>query len=97
MPYDIESQSRNADFISIAAKRQYRNPRDQRPRQTYEPLGRRPIHLKNLFPQPFYTTCGASRAPFFKICGVSRYHHSLNLLNLLNPMNPGHRVALCGP
>ena len=34
--YDTESQSRNADFISIA-RRAIRNPR-----------GRRPIHLKNL-------------------------------------------------
>ena len=51
MPYDIESQSRNADFISIA-RRAIRNPRGQRPRQTYEPLGQRPIHLKN----PFYAT-----------------------------------------
>ena len=39
MPYDTESKSRNADFISIAAERQYRNPRGQRPRQTYEPSG----------------------------------------------------------
>ena len=38
MPYDIESQSRNADFISIA-RRAIRNPRGQRPRQTYEPSG----------------------------------------------------------
>ena len=31
-------------------------------RQTYEPLGPKgPINPKNLFPQPFYTTCGASR------------------------------------
>ena len=28
-----------------------------------------PVHLKNLFPQPFYTTCGVSRAPFYKTCG----------------------------
>ena len=39
MPYDKESQSRNADFISIAL-RAIRNPRGQRPRQTYEPSGR---------------------------------------------------------
>ena len=68
MPYDTESQFRNADFISIAL-RVIRNPRGQRPRQTLEPLGRRPIHLKNLFPQPFYTTRGVSRAPFYKTCG----------------------------
>ena len=33
MPYDTESKSRNADFISIA-RRAIRNPRGQRPRQT---------------------------------------------------------------
>ena len=33
MPYDLESQSRNADFILIA-RRAIRNPRGQRPRQT---------------------------------------------------------------
>ena len=32
-PYDTDSQSRNADFISIA-RRAIRNPRGQRPRQT---------------------------------------------------------------
>ena len=37
--YDTDSQSRNADFISIA-RRAIRNPRGQRPRQTYEPSGR---------------------------------------------------------
>ena len=97
-------QSRNADFISIAAKRRYHhplnpvnslnplkpvnllnlflhnpstqpaapaaslfficgvsrhsNPRGQRLRQTYEPLGRRPIHLKNPYPSlyPFLSS-----------------------------------------
>ena len=65
--YNTESKSRNADFISIA----YGNPQPsaQRPRQTYESSGQGPVHLKNLFPQPFYTTCGASRAPFYKTCG----------------------------
>ena len=33
MPYDTESKSRNADFISIAL-RAIHNPRGQRPRQT---------------------------------------------------------------
>ena len=33
MSYDIESKSRNADFISIA-RRAIHNPRGQRPRQT---------------------------------------------------------------
>ena len=33
MLYDIESQSRNADFISIA-RRAIHNPRGRRPRQT---------------------------------------------------------------
>ena len=38
--------------------------------------------------QPFYTTRGGAAPLFFKICGVSRHHHPLNLLNPLNPMNP---------
>ena len=53
--YDIESQSRNADFISIA-RRAIRNPRPERPSnlRTLRPMG--PVHLKNPFPQPFSTT-----------------------------------------
>ena len=46
MPYDTVRSSRNADFISIAL-RAIHNPRGRRPRQTYEPSGRRPVHLKN--------------------------------------------------
>ena len=37
--------------------------------QTSEPSGQWPVNLKNLFLQPFCTTRGASRAPFFKTCG----------------------------
>ena len=38
--------------------------------QTYEPLGRRPIHLKNPSTQPFYTTCLRQQAttPTAKPC-----------------------------
>ena len=75
MPYDTESQSRNADFISIA-RRAIRHPQRRRRcrplseanitrrRQaatTFGPEGRQPFSS-----QPFYTTRGASRAPFFK-------------------------------
>ena len=56
MLYDTESQSRNADFISIAAERQS---------ITLGPKGRRPLSEAM---QPFYTTRGVSRAPFFIIC-----------------------------
>ena len=51
MPYNIESQSRNADFISIA-RRAIRNPRPEGPSnlRTLRPIG--PVNLKN----PFYTT-----------------------------------------
>ena len=68
MLYDIESQSRNADFISIA-RRAIHNPRPEGPSnlRTLRPIG--PVNLKNLFLQPFYTTRGASRAPlFFNLC-----------------------------
>ena len=64
MPYDTESQSRNADFISIA-RRAIHNPRPEGPSnlRTFRPIG--PVNLKNPFsttffhnpfPQPFYTT-----------------------------------------
>ena len=58
--YDTDSQSRNADFISIA-RRAIRNPQRRR----------RCRPLSGSEPQPFYTTRGASRAPFSKICGVA--------------------------
>ena len=61
--YDTDSQSRNADFISIAL-RAIRNPRGQRPRQTQEPLGRRPIHLKNLSIHHPFTQPAAERRPY---------------------------------
>ena len=38
-------------------------------RQTYEPSGQRPVNLKNLFPQPFYTTRGEAAPLFYKTCG----------------------------
>ena len=45
--YDTDSQSRNADFISIA-RRAIRNPRPEEPSnlRTLRPIG--PVHLKNL-------------------------------------------------
>ena len=57
MTYDTESKSRNADFISIA-RRAIRHL--QR---------RRRCHPLSEATQPFYTTRGVSRAPFFIICG----------------------------
>ena len=42
------------------------NPRGQRPRQTYEPLGPQgPSILRTFFPQPFYTTCLRQQAITF--------------------------------
>ena len=42
------------------------NPRGQRPRQTYEPLGPKgPSILRTFFPQPFYTTCLRQQAITF--------------------------------
>jgi len=42
------------------------NPRGQRPRQTYEPLGSKgPSILRTFFPQPFYTTCLRQQAITF--------------------------------
>ena len=53
--YDTDSQSRNADFISIA-RRAIHNPRPEGPSnlRTLRPIG--PVHLKNPFPQPFSST-----------------------------------------
>ena len=45
--YDTDSQSRNADFILIARKGDTATL-GPKGRQTYEPSGRRPVHLKNL-------------------------------------------------
>ncbi len=62
---------------------------------TLGPKGRRPLSEAM---QPFYTTCGGAAPLFFKICGVSRHHHPLNLLNPLNPMNPhAHRACPMAP
>ena len=46
MPYDTENQSRNADFMFIARKGDT-TTLGPKGRQTYEPSGRRPVHLKN--------------------------------------------------
>ena len=76
--YDTDSQSRNADFISIA-RRAIRNP--QRRRRC------RPLSGSEL--QPFYTTRGASRAPFSKICPIAipqpSARRAVKLKNLTNP------------
>ncbi len=58
-PYDTESKSRNADFILIAREGDT---------TTLGPKGRCPLSEAT---QPFYTTRGASRAPFFIICGAA--------------------------
>ena len=69
MPYDTESKSRNADFISIAL-RAIHNPRGQRPRQTYEPSGQGPVNPKNLSLHNPSTQPAAPAAPlFYKTCG----------------------------
>ena len=81
------------NVFAVHRKAAIHNPRPERLSnlRTLRPIG--PVHLKNLFPQSFYTICGASRAPFFIICGVSRHHHPLNLLNPVNPLNPGRGAA----
>ena len=59
MTYDADRLIRNADFISIARKG---NPPPSEPFEPCEPS-------EPFSSQPFYTTRGASRAPFYKICG----------------------------
>ena len=52
IPYDIESQSRNADFNKLAAKPPPQ-PSGQRPVKLKNPPAVRPVKLKNPFPKPF--------------------------------------------
>ncbi len=67
MSYDTESKSRNADFISIAAERQSATLGAKGPVKLTNPWTEGPSILRTLFMQPFYTTRGASRAPFLKL------------------------------
>ena len=92
MPYDTESKSRNADFISIALRAIRHLQRRRRCRPLSEsdaqnvvsrfPCGDTTL-LHNLRRQP---------RPFsLKSAPEGRHHHPLNplnLLNLLNPLNP---------
>ena len=48
MPYDTESQSRNADFISIAAERQSTTLGAKGPVEPKNPPAVRPVNPKNL-------------------------------------------------
>jgi hypothetical protein len=81
MSYDSESKSRNADFINIAAEWQS---------ATFSPVGLSPLSEAM---QPFYTTRGASRAPFY--LRRSRHHNprperpsNLRTLRPMGPVNP---------
>ena len=83
-----ESQSRNADFISIAREG---NPPPSAP-QALLPLERKRT-------QPFDKTCGGA-APLFLICGASRHHNprpegpsNLRTFRTLGaqPRQPSHR------
>ena len=56
MPSDPESQSRNADFISIAAKSGYPQPSARRAVKLKNPPAVRPVNPKNLH------TAGVSKA-----------------------------------
>ena len=90
MPYDTESQFRNADFISIAAERQSATLSRSRCRPLSEAM------------QPFYTTCGASRAPF-KNCGEAatttlgaKSPVKPKNLPAVRPVNPKNLFPSCG-
>ncbi len=48
MPYDTESKSRNADFISIAAERQSTTLGAKGPVKLKNPPAVRPVNPKNL-------------------------------------------------
>ena len=58
-------------------------------RQTYEPSGRRPVHLKNLSPCPLSEANITRRRQAATTLGAKpRQPTPLNPLNLLNPLNP---------
>ena len=64
-----ESKSRNADFILIAREGDTATLGAKGPVKLTNPWAKGPSILRTLFMQPFYTTCGVSRAPFYKTCG----------------------------
>ena len=82
--YETKRYSHNADFILIVGD----------DTTTFSPVGLSLPRAK--YTQPFYTTCCASRAPFFNL-RRSRHHHPLNLLNLLNHHTEGvsKQLNLC--
>ena len=79
MPYDIESQSRNADFILIAL-RAIPQPSGQRPVKLKNPPAHKAGQSKEPIPaQPFYTTRRRQAATTLGPKG--RQPSPLNLLN----------------
>ena len=86
IPYDTESKSRNADFISIAAERQSATLGAKGPVKLKNPWAEGPSILRTFFHNPS-TQPAAEPRPFFYL-RRSRHHHPLNPLNLLNPLNP---------
>ena len=62
IPYDIESQSRNADFNKLAAKPPPQ-PSGQRPVKLKNPPAVRPVNPKNLFLHNPSTQPAAARRP----------------------------------
>ncbi len=65
MPYDIESQSRNADFISIARKGDTTTLGAKGPVKLKNPPAVRPVNPKNLSLHNPSTQPAAPAAPFF--------------------------------
>ena len=83
--------------MTEGAGRLFYNLRPKGATITLGPKGRCPLSEAM---QPFYTTRGASRAPFPLICGEAatttfgpKGRQPLNLLNLLNLLNPGRGAA----
>ena len=58
-----KGESRNADFIRIARKGDTTTLGAEGPVKLTNPWAAGPSILRTLFMQPFYKTCGASRAP----------------------------------
>ena len=76
IPYDTKSQIRNAKFISIARRAIHHPQRRRRCRPLSEAM------------QPFYTTRGVSRAPFFIIRGEAAIHNPQRPKAAVKPKNP---------
>ena len=89
MLYDIESQSRNADFILIAREGDTTTLGAKGPVKLKNPWAEGPSILRTLFIQPFYTTCLRQQAT---TCGEAAPLFILRRSRHHNPQRPKDAV-----